>query len=90
MLTNKFIKNKNLIRLYLIKKYRTQTKQMLHLKFVEQQKKIKQGLIEDSKNSLNKTKYNLFLTNYYFLMQCLIKKGQKETIEKIFKNSLIF
>jgi ribosomal protein S7 len=92
MLVSKFIKNKNLTRLYLIKNYRAQIKKNLYLKFIREEKKMnpQQIISEEIKDRLNKAKAILFLNNYYFLMHCLIKKGQKETLEKIFKKSLTF
>lgn len=78
MLEKKFIKNKSLIWLEI----RRTAKQNLKNKLKNYYKPINQQTVG--------LKKSLSFAHYYFLLQFLVKKGKKYSLEKIFKQSLIF
>ena len=74
MLNKKFIKNKNFLRINLLKKYRFNLKNNISTN-------LKQTYLLNSENYINKNTYGS-LTNFF------VKKGKKQTVEKFFKKSV--
>ena len=74
MLRKNFIKNKNFIRINLLKNYRFNLKNnVAHT--------LKQNYLLKSENYINKNTY-ASLVNFF------VKKGKKQTVEKFFKKSV--
>lgn len=86
LLTKKtFIKNKNLIWLNVRKNSRINLKNKIYTQFkpLNPKSSSNQIILEESGKYLNSFKY------FYFLLQYLIKKGKKYTLEVLFKKSLV-